>query len=423
MLTAINTILEMAATLICVNYLFGKRYYFSIYDAVFMVAEVTLIESANYFGLSKGMAFFGYVGIYIYELLKFKCSIRKANVNLVLFIIIGVFSQVVCSIPAFILEGYLSIDLLVISVNVFMIILMLILGKKGLLYKISNIILNYDRWIYVATILCLVGAVYLLVIYKMEEYLRVTDYIIFGIWTLLIAVLIVRWQQEKYEKLSKEREYEIHKTYDGVYTQLLDSMRKKQHDFHNHITAIYSHHLMAKDYDTLVALQKKYCDEIMEENRYARLLSSNSPIVIAFLYSKFIEAESKGCRITYDIKVDELQCKIPDYKLIEVLGILLDNAIEACDKILDDSKDKYISVNVTYINSFCFIKIENSKINEINIKNNNFITNKKDKFMHGIGLKNIKDTQGIITGTEKLDIENLEYLEYNVSNGKIFKQK
>ena len=49
MLTAINTILEMAATLICVNYLFGKRYYFSIYDAVFMVAEVTLIESANYF--------------------------------------------------------------------------------------------------------------------------------------------------------------------------------------------------------------------------------------------------------------------------------------------------------------------------------------------------------------------------------------
>ena len=52
MLTAINTILEMAATLICVNYLFGKRYYFSIYDAVFMVVEVTLIESANYFGLS-----------------------------------------------------------------------------------------------------------------------------------------------------------------------------------------------------------------------------------------------------------------------------------------------------------------------------------------------------------------------------------
>ena len=36
-------------------------------------------------------------------------------------------------------------------------------------------------------------------------------------------------------------------------------------------------------------------------------------------------------------------------------------------------------------------------------------------------LENIKDTQVIITGTEKLDIENLEYLEYNVSNGQVIK--
>ena len=36
-------------------------------------------------------------------------------------------------------------------------------------------------------------------------------------------------------------------------------------------------------------------------------------------------------------------------------------------------------------------------------------------------LKNIEDTQVIITGTEKLDIENLKYLEYNVANGKVIK--
>ena len=36
-------------------------------------------------------------------------------------------------------------------------------------------------------------------------------------------------------------------------------------------------------------------------------------------------------------------------------------------------------------------------------------------------LENIEDTQVIITGTEKLDIENLKYLEYNVSNGKVIK--
>ena len=133
-------------------------------------------------------------------------------------------------------------------------------------------------------------------------------------------------------------------------------MRKKQHDFHNHITAIYSHHLMAKDYDTLVALQKKYCDEIMEENRYARLLSSNSPIVIAFLYSKFIEAESKECRVIYDIKVDELQCKIPDYKLIEVLGILVDNAIEA----VQDYDLKNIWVEMREMTDIIHVAVKNN---------------------------------------------------------------
>ena len=36
-------------------------------------------------------------------------------------------------------------------------------------------------------------------------------------------------------------------------------------------------------------------------------------------------------------------------------------------------------------------------------------------------LENIRDTQVIITGTEKLDIENLKYLEYNVNNGQVKK--
>ena len=36
-------------------------------------------------------------------------------------------------------------------------------------------------------------------------------------------------------------------------------------------------------------------------------------------------------------------------------------------------------------------------------------------------LENIENTQVIITGTEKLDIENLKYLEYNVCNGQVIK--
>ena len=44
-----------------------------------------------------------------------------------------------------------------------------------------------------------------------------------------------------------------------------------------------------------------------------------------------------------------------------------------------------------------------------------------DKIRRKNFLENIKNTQVIITGTEKLDIENLNFLEYNVSNGQVKK--
>lgn len=65
----------------------------------------------------------------------------------------------------------------------------------------------------------------------MEEYLRRTDYIIFGIWTILIGVLIFSWQRERYEKIAKEKERELEQAYEVVYEQLLESIRRKQHDF------------------------------------------------------------------------------------------------------------------------------------------------------------------------------------------------
>lgn len=332
MLTCINTILEMLATIICVNNLFCPRYIFKIHDAIFLLTEVIVIESGNYLGLSKAVALFGYIGIYILELTKFRCSIRKANVNFILASVFCVFVQVLCSIPVFALAKWVNMDILVTSVNGLLLIVFYVLSKKNIFYKISKSIMGYEMLSNIATGICFVGAVYLLVVYKLEEYLRITDYVIFGAWTILIGVLIVSWQRERFDKISKERELELRQSYDSVYEQLLQSIRKKQHDFHNQITAIYSHHLIAQDYDTLVMLQRKYCEEILSENRYANLVSNGSPMIVAFLYSKFIEAESKGCHIEYDVKGDKFACRIPQYKIIDILGVLLDNAIEAVEE-------------------------------------------------------------------------------------------
>ncbi len=329
MLTCINTVLELVATLICVNHLFGKKYCFMIHDTIFILSEVIIVETANYFGWSKGMALFGYIGIYLYMLTKFKCSNRKANANLLLVIIACVFTQIICSSPVFLLEKRVNIDLLMILINCLTIGAFLILSKSGFFYRISKEMEEYEMLTNVATLICFVGAVYLLIVYKFGEYLRMTDYVIFGVWTILIAVLIMNWQREKYDKLAKEKEIELRNSYDNVYRQLLESIRRKQHDFDNQINAIYSQHLLAKDLDELIAMQRKYCGELLRDNRFSRLLCGGSPILIGFLYSKFHEIENNGCHVDFDIKINKMKCIIPQYKIVEIMGILLDNAMEA----------------------------------------------------------------------------------------------
>lgn len=353
--TSVNIALEMIATLICVNHLFCKKYYFRIHDAVFILSEIIIIESANYLGLSKGMALFGYIGIYIYELVKFKCSIRMANVNLMLFIIFGVVAQIFCSIPALMLEKYVDIDILMIGFNSFMVLVFWGISRKGRLLKVSRAAMNFNMLINIATGISFAGAVYILVVYKLTEYMRVTDYIIFGMWTILIGVLIVKWQQEKFKKIAEEKEIELRNTYEEVHKQLLETIRKKQHDFNNQINAVYSLHIVAKDYDELVSMQKNYCGELLRDNRYSRLLSGGSPIIIGFLYSKFMEAERKGCSIEFDVKIDKMICRIPQYKIVEILGILLDNAIEA----VAERESKGIYVKLYEVENAIYIVVKN----------------------------------------------------------------
>lgn len=72
---------------------------------------------------------------------------------------------------------------------------------------------------------------------------------------------------------------------------------------------------------------------MLHENKFYGLLSSNWPVLAGFLYSKFLEADAKGIGIKYTLGVELEMCRIPEFVMIEILRILLDNAIEAVEKI------------------------------------------------------------------------------------------
>ncbi|MCU9808281.1 GHKL domain-containing protein [Paraclostridium sp. AKS46] len=87
---------------------------------------------------------------------------------------------------------------------------------------------------------------------------------------------------------------------------------------------------------------------------------------------------------------------------------MLDNSIEACEKINDGSK--YIYLEGKIIESFFVLKAENSKANKINIKDRKVITDKKDKFLHGLGIKSIKQSVKKYNGEVVIDYTDDKFI-------------
>lgn len=96
--------------------------------------------------------------------------------------------------------------------------------------------------------------------------------------------------------------------------------------------------------------------------------------------------ESKKIHIYFDTKTANLSFMEP-MDLTTLLNNLLDNAVEAAE----NSSEKEIQVKLfTKNNSMQVIKITNSCNTEPIIKNKELLTVKKDKNLHGLGLKSVK---------------------------------
>lgn len=72
-----------------------------------------------------------------------------------------------------------------------------------------------------------------------------------------------------------------------------------------------------------------------------------------------------------------------------IFSNIIDNAIQACKKVEDN---RYISIRGTVVKSYYVIRCENSKNNKIKLNDKKIVTTKKDKFLHGIGLKSVKSS-------------------------------
>lgn len=176
-------------------------------------------------------------------------------------------------------------------------------------------------------------------------------------------------------------------------------VKKLYHDMRNHMICIEN--LYGKnEYAENINSQLEECNSIF---------NTNNMILDIILNDKQRICKSRGIDLLADINFKE--CDFIDAAdVCSIFSNMIDNAIEACEKIEDDNIRKKINIKGTIVKSLYIIKCENPKTNVIKLKNGHILTNKKDKFFHGIGISSMKNSIEKYNGNLEINDLNTRFL-------------
>lgn len=144
---------------------------------------------------------------------------------------------------------------------------------------------------------------------------------------LLLADIIVLNQQRTIT--IQQQDIKDYQTYEPMAHDLISDILGKQHDFNNQMNAIRMLPYTYKDYDTLSDAITNYSSFLEEEFNESELLKINLPVVAGFIFSKIKDAKQKDKLLSVKVKNKTLITDVPEYDLIRIIGILIDNSIEA----------------------------------------------------------------------------------------------
>lgn len=166
--------------------------------------------------------------------------------------------------------------------------------------------------------------------------------------------------------------------------QSYENERRLTHDFQNQLTVILGMLDEQNNADKIT----DYIRQISSYTRASRLPFSTSRTAIDILLNQKYQI-ALNHEIDFHLSLDNLEnFPLPDNMAVVLLANLLDNAIEACDKI-SDSKKRKIDLTIKETDQEFLINLTNTTAFPVSVQNGIITTSKRDKQKHGYGLKNI----------------------------------
>lgn len=197
--------------------------------------------------------------------------------------------------------------------------------------------------------------------------------------SILLTILILK---NKYDKrLSDFQDSVLKKQRDEV-QNIYQTMRAWRHDYHNHMQAIKALLSMGKKEEL-----SEYLDNLEKDLDSIDIAIRTGNVGLdAILSSKVSIARKNNIEVNCTAKVPQ-DLTVSDVHLCAIVGNLMDNAIEACEKITEGTAPRFIRIYIGLFKSQLYISVSNATCEKHRRRLSELVTSKLGE--HGFGLRRI----------------------------------
>lgn len=208
------------------------------------------------------------------------------------------------------------------------------------------------------------------------------------------------------EQLQKMRHYED----ELIYLEQLEKKEEKHSEFihnMNHYFVAIGELARQENCQQIVGLMEELNVDIMQNER---IIYTHQKIVNAILSQKMSEAVESD--IDFDIYV-EPGIRLGDVSSndwVVILGNLLDNAFEAARECQGEKRKITLRIFMEKDGGVCVLRLKNYFVTKPRRHQSGFLTSKKEKALHGIGIKSVENTIEKYNGWLQCTVEEETFL-------------
>lgn len=229
------------------------------------------------------------------------------------------------------------------------------------------------------------------------------SYLLINLLSFLFYWILEKDAEEKMYLVAKQGHYEIMEQYTEQIKETNRQIRVWQHDMKQHLNCM-NDMLRKNNVDGASEYLEKLTDSV--KGTYLRISSGNY-IADAVLSSKISAATERGISFECNASLPE-SLPMDDVDFCSMLSNILENAIEACEKVADKP---FIRCSVEKIKNQLIIEVENSSDGNYK-RSGDVFESLKTNGMHGIGLR---QTQSIIEKNDGLCSISAEKNTFKIS--------